>query len=490
VRIHSQREGATTERDGRGPGHRYREVMVDRTAELVPAELLERLRETFRSGRTRDHDWRRAQLGGLLTLLDRHEAELIAALRADLRRPALEGYAADVGLTAAGIRTLRRRFASWARPRRVFPGLPALPGTATVRPEPLGVGLIIAPWNYPVQLTLAPLACALAAGNAAVVKPSELAPATAALLADVLPRHLDPDAVAVVEGGVSETEALLAEPFDHIFFTGSTTVGRIVMAAAARHLTPVVLELGGKSPAIVADDADIEATARRITWGKHLNAGQTCVAPDHVLVEEPVRDRLVEALVQAREDFLGPDPAESPDLARIVNDRHVDRLAGLLRTAGGTIVAGGGIDPVSRFVEPTIIVDPDPDAPIMQEEIFGPLLPIVTVASIGEAIETVNRRPKPLALYLFSRSSHTVDRVLSETSSGGVCVNHTVMQQTALGLPFGGVGASGTGAYHGRAGFDTYSHHKSVLVKPTRPELGFLYPPYNRLKDRLIRAVL
>jgi aldehyde dehydrogenase (NAD+) len=447
-------------------------------------------RATFDSGRTRPLDWRRAQLEGLLRMLDEREAELIAALREDLRKPAIEGFGADIGATAAEIRYTLRHLRRWMRPRRVVPGIAAQPGMGRIVPEPLGVGLIIAPWNYPVQLVLLPLASALAAGNAAVVKPSELAPATSAALARLLPRHVDPDAVAVVEGGVEETTALLAQRFDHIFFTGSTAVGRIVMQAAARHLTPVVLELGGKSPTIVCADADVEVAARRIAWGKHLNAGQTCIAPDYVLVEEPVRDQLVEALTDATRSFVGADPAASPDLARIVNERHAERLAGLLRSAGGTVACGGTTDVPGRYVEPTVVVDPDPEAPIMHEEIFGPILPVVGVSSVTDAIEQVRARPKPLALYVFSDSPETVDRVLEGTTSGGVCVNHTLFHQAATGLPFGGVGASGMGAYHGRAGFDAYSHHRSVLTKPVRPELKLLYPPYSRLKSRLIRSAL
>lgn len=453
-------------------------------------QVLAGVRATFRSGRTRDLAWRREQLRGLLTLLDQHEDDLLGALHADLRKPEIEAYSADLGATAVDIRHVLRHLGSWARPRRVVPGLTGQPGTARVVPEPLGVGLIIAPWNYPVQLVVAPLAAALAAGNGAVVKPSELAPATSAALARLLPRHVDPDAVAVVEGGVEETTDLLAQPFDHIFFTGSTGVGKIVMAAAARHLTPVVLELGGKSPAIVTADADLTVAARRIVWGKHLNAGQTCIAPDHVLVERAAAGPLVEAMVAAVGDFLGDRPAESPDYARIVNDRHFERLTRLLGSAGGSVVAGGDTDAASRFIAPTIIVDPDPAAPIMEEEIFGPLLPVVTVDSVDEAVAHVAARPKPLALYVFSGSPDTVERVLAGTSSGGVCVNHTLLHQATTGLPFGGVGASGTGAYHGRAGFDAYSHHRAVLTKPVRPELSLLYPPYGRLKSWLLRRAL
>jgi len=435
-------------------------------------------------------EWRRAQLESLLRLLDENGDELLRALHDDLRKPALDGYGADLGTSAAEIRYVLKHLKSWAKPRRVVPSIAALPGMARVTPEPLGVGLIIAPWNYPVQLVLAPLTAALAAGNCAVVKPSEMAPATSAALARLLPRYVDADAVAVVEGGVAQTTELLAEPFDHIFFTGSTAVGRIVMQAAARHLTPVVLELGGKSPVIVTADADLPVAARRIVWGKHLNAGQTCIAPDYVLVEEPVRDRLVAAMADAVRDFLGSRPEDSPDLARIVNDQHFERITGLLRSAGGTVAVGGGSDPATRYIEPTIVVDPDPDAPIMHEEIFGPVLPVVTVGSVDAAVDHVNERPKPLALYVFSGSGETAEHVLAATSSGGACVNHTLLHQASLGLPFGGVGASGMGQYHGQSGFAAYSHYKAVLHKPTTPELKLLYPPYTRIKDRIIRKAL
>ena len=453
------------------------------------APLLDRLRATFRSGRTKDLAWRRRQLENLLRLLDDHEDELNRALHDDLRRPPFEAYAGDIGNTKGEIKHLLKHFARWARPTKVRPPLSHQPATARIIAEPLGVGLIISPWNYPIHLLLAPLAAALAAGNCAVVKPSELAPASSALLARLLPRYLDTDAVAIVEGAVPETTALLELAFDHIFFTGSTAVGRVVMEAAARHLTPVVLELGGKSPTIVAADADLDVTAHRIVFGKHLNAGQTCIAPDYVLVEASVRDQLVEKMTAVITDFASATQ-ESPDYCRIVNDRHFGRLRGLLESSGGTIATGGTLDPATRFVPPTIIVDPDRDAPLMQEEIFGPLLPVLTVDSVDEAIQFVNDRPKPLALYIFSSSSDTADRVLNETSSGGACVNHTLLHQTLSDLPFGGVGPSGMGAYHGRAGFEAYSHRKSVLDKSTRLDPPMLYPPYNSLKERIVKAAL
>jgi aldehyde dehydrogenase (NAD+) len=454
------------------------------------SELVDGLRATFRSGRTRSIEWRREQLQAMHHMLVEHEADFVEALHADLGRPPLEAYAADIGTTKAEIKHALKHVASWAKPRRVNPGLTSMPAKARIIPEPLGVALIIAPWNYPIQLLLSPMVAAIAAGNCVVAKPSELSPACSAVLAHLVPRFLDNDAVTLVEGGVPETTALLEIPYDHIFFTGSTSVGRVVMKAAAEHLTPVTLELGGKSPTIVAADADLEVAARRILWGKHLNAAQTCIAPDYVLVESSVRDRLVDTMADVLGEFLGAVPAASTDFGRIVNDRHFQRLTGLLETSGGTVAIGGSSDPDTRFLEPTVIVDPDLDAPIMTEEIFGPLLPVIAVDSIDDAIEFVNDRPKPLALYVFAGSSATADHVLERTSSGGACVNQTILHINTPTMPFGGVGPSGMGSYHGKFGFDAFSHHKSVLYKPQRPDPKLLYPPYSALKDKIIHTAL
>ena len=374
--------------------------------------------------------------------------------------------------------------------QRFLVGALSFPATAQVISEPLGVALVISPWNYPVQLLVEPLAAALAAGNCVVVKPSELAPSTSAVIARHLPNYLDPEAVVVVEGAVEETTALLDQRFDHIFFTGSTGVGKVVMAAAARHLTPVTLELGGKSPTIVAADADIGVAARRIVWGKLINAGQTCIAPDYLLVEDAVVDELIDRIRSTIRSFYGDDPAGSADLGRIVNERHFDRVCGLVDGGGGTVVIGGGRDRTTRKIEPTVVLDPDLDSPLMAEEIFGPVLPVVRVASIDQAIDAVNSRPKPLALYVFTSSNATADRVIASTSSGGACVNHVVVHVLPESLPFGGVGPSGMGAYHGRAGFDAFSHRRTVLRKPTRPDPAMLYPPYTKAKESLIRRVL
>lgn len=462
---------------GRGPA----------TAARVP-EVVARVRAAYRSGRTRPLEWRAEQLRGLERLVVDHEEELLAAMAADFGKPRLEAWLADLAPVAAEAAHARRHLRRWARPRRGWPGVTNLPGSAWSVPEPLGTVLVISPWNYPVQLALNPMAAALAAGNAVVLKPSELVPATSAALARLVPRYLDPDAVAVVEGAVEVATELLAQPFDHVFFTGSTGVGRAVMQAAAGHLASVTLELGGKSPVIVAADADLDVAAKRIAWGKLLNAGQTCIAPDYVLVERAVADRLVDRLVAAIGDLQGPDPAATR--TKIVNDRHVDRLRGLLASAGGTVVCGGGVDVAERVVEPTVILEPDVDSPVMQDEIFGPILPVLPVDSVDDAVEFVVDRPKPLALYLFTRSSEVEARVLGRTTAGGACVNHVMYHFLVPDMPFGGVGASGTGAYHGRAGFEELSHRKTVVRRRTSPDPSFAYPPYDGWKERIIRRVM
>ncbi|MCU1374241.1 MAG: aldehyde dehydrogenase [Actinomycetia bacterium] len=451
---------------------------------------VEALRVTFATGRTRPAAWRKDQLAGLRRMMKDGEAELIEALRLDLGRPRVEAFAADIGHTKAELRHLHRHVEKWMRPTRVHVPATAAPGTAHVVPEPLGVALVIAPWNYPIQLLVEPVAAALAAGNCVAAKPSELAPACSAALARLLPRYVDPDALVVVEGGVEETTALLAERWDHIFFTGSTAVGRVVAEAAAKHLTPTTLELGGKSPTYVHATADLDVAARRIAWGKFLNAGQTCIAPDYVLADRSIRDDLVDRLVAEVGSFYGAEPQHSASFGRIVNQRHVERLQRLLDSGAGTVAAGGTVDAADRFVAPTITVDPPAGSAVMEEEIFGPILPVLAVDGPDEAVAFINARPKPLALYVFAQDHDQADWVLERTSSGGVCVNQTLMHLLPPDLPFGGVGDSGSGGYHGKAGFDAFSHHRSVLRKGTRPDVKLLYPPYGRLAEGLVRRLL
>ena len=444
------------------------------------------VRAAFDSGRTRSLAWRHRQLDGLLQLLEVHRDELIDALHQDVGKPRPEAHFTDIGTTATDLKHLRKHVATWMKPRKAKLRLQDRPGRGRIQPEPLGVGLVISPWNYPVQLALGPLGAVFAAGNTAVFKPSELAPATAAVLARRLPEHLDPDAIAVIEGGPAVSTALLEERFDHIFFTGSTAVGRVVAQAAAKHLTPTLLELGGKSPVIVVPEVNLDITAKRLAWGKGLNAGQTCIAPDYVLVDRRHRDELVERLVSAIGQFYGSDPSTSADLAQVVNERHAERLTKLLADHGGTVACGGEVNPTTRKLAPTVIVDPDPASPLMQEEIFGPILPVLAVDDVDEAIAFVNARPKPLALYAFTDDRSLSDRVIDRTSSGGVCVNHVMFHIGPPDLPFGGVGEAGHGRYHGQAGFDALSNLKPVYTRPVHPDLSLIYPPYTKLKTKLL----
>ncbi|KOX03351.1 aldehyde dehydrogenase [Streptomyces sp. NRRL B-1140] len=430
-----------------------------------PADVVARLRATFRTGRTKPVQWRTGQLRRMRAMLTERGADLATALHTDLGKSSNEAYRTEIDFTIREIDHTLEHLEGWLRPEPApVPAHLGADATAWTRYDPLGVVLVIAPWNYPAQLLLAPVVGALASGNAVVAKPSELAPATSAALADLLPAYLDPDAVAVVEGGVPETTALLAERFDHVFYTGNGTVGRIVMRAAAEHLTPVTLELGGKSPVFVDDDTDLDVVADRLARGKFINAGQTCVAPDYVLATPETAAALEAALVRAVNALYGADPAASPEYGRIINERHFDRLSALIDS--GRVVTGGAGDRTGKYIAPTVLADVDPKSPVMQEEIFGPILPIVTVSGLDEAIDFINDRDKPLALYVFSESGETRDRIATETSSGGLGYGLPLAHLTVSDLPFGGVGESGMGNYHGRYSIETFSHRKAVLDKP------------------------
>ncbi|MET8681790.1 aldehyde dehydrogenase family protein [Streptomyces sp. NPDC004647] len=440
------------------------EGTMNNSAPEQPAELVARLRATFRTGTTKPVAWRTGQLHRMRALLTEHGEELAAALRADLGKSATEAYRTEIDFVIREIDHTLEHLDGWLRAEQA--PVPAFMGEASAwtQYDPLGVVLVIAPWNYPAQLLLAPVAGALAAGNAVVAKPSELAPATSAALARLLPQYLDTDAVAVVEGGIPETTALLEQRFDHILYTGNGTVGRIVMAAAARHLTPVTLELGGKSPAFVDRGTDLDTVAARLAAGKFLNAGQTCVAPDYVLTDRETARALEGALAKAVEELYGPDASGSPEYGRIVNERHFDRLTALLDS--GRRVTGGAYDRDTKYIAPTVLAEVSPDAPVMQEEIFGPILPIVEVAGLDEAIDFINDRDKPLALYAFTESDTTRERLAADTSSGGLGFGLPLAHLTISDLPFGGVGESGMGSYHGRYSLETFSHRKAVLAKP------------------------
>lgn len=450
-------------------------------------QLVQRARSYFQSDVTRPYAFRIERLRALEASMQAHENDVFEALQQDLGKAKHEAFPAEIGIVYADLKHALSHLRGWMKSKRW--GLPITfwPGSGVQIAEPLGTALIISPWNYPFQLGTSPLVGAIAAGCNIVIKPSELAPHTGLVVEKVL-RHAfgDDGFVTVVQGGAETNQQLLAERFDVIFFTGSTRVGTIVMEAAAKHLTPVILELGGKSPCIVAADADLEVTARRIMWGKTYNAGQTCIGPDYALVHRDVRERFIEACKRALTGFYGDDPKASPDYGRIISTRHHQRLVSLMK--GGHVVVGGQHDEASRYFAPTLLTDVDLSSPLMTEEIFGPLFPIIDVGSVDEAIDFVRARPKPLALYAFTSNDETADRVLARTSSGGAMVNDLILH-IASGLPFGGVGQSGMGAYHGKASFDAFSHHKSVLRRPFYLDLKVRYPPY-KVSLKVFRRLL
>jgi aldehyde dehydrogenase (NAD+) len=445
------------------------------------------LRSAFESGRTRSPSWRTAQLRAIERMMAEREGELAAALHRDLGKSTTEAWVTEISFVAGAARHTRSNLARWMRDQRVSTPAFARPGRSWIRSEPLGTVLNISPWNYPLQLCLTPLVSAVAAGNCAVIKPSELAPATSALVAQLVPEFLDDDCIKVVEGGVETSTALLDQRWDHIIFTGGERVARIVMTAAARHLTPVTLELGGKSPCIVLPDADLEIAARRIAWGKCTNAGQTCIAPDYVLTDSATMARLVPLVRRSIEEMYGSDPSCSADYGRIVNDAHFDRIAGLLQ--GEEAVSGGQTDRGQRYIAPTIVAPANPERALMQEEIFGPVLPMVEAADLDAALGFVLSRPKPLAAYLFTRNDEAIDRMVAEISSGSICINDVMMFMAVQELPFGGVGASGTATYKGEAGFRHLSHQKAILKRGWRPDWRLRYAPFTRAKSRWLRRL-
>jgi aldehyde dehydrogenase (NAD+) len=447
------------------------------------------LRSSFESGRTRSYEWRLQQLNGLLTLLSENERRIIDTLREDVGKTELDAWTAEIVDVRSAVEYVKKNLRRFMKPEKVATPMPLQPGKSRVVREPLGVVLIISPWNYPFALTLSPLAGALAAGNCVAVKPSEVSARASALMAELLPKYLDAEAVRVIEGAVPETTELLTQRFDHILYTGSTAVGRIVMAAAAKHLPPVTLELGGKSPCIVDQHTDLQTTARRIAWGKFYTTGQTCIAPDYVLCHSAVHDAFVAQLVATIREFWGEDPKQHPDYGRVVNARHHRRLMGLL-PGSGEVALGGVADEQDRYIAPTVLINVPPDSKVMGEEIFGPILPVLKVDSIDQAIRFINDRPKPLALYLFSSDAGSYDAVVQRTSSGGMAHNHTLLHFTVPGLPFGGVGESGMGAYHARDSFDTFSHRKAVLKKPFSLDAPIQYPPYTESKKSWLRRLL
>jgi len=425
-------------------------------------------------------EFRRAQLKKLYDAIDKMDAELTTALHADLRKSAAEAHMTEIGMVLSEIRhAIRHLPAGMRRQHRRSPWL-AWPAKSWIQPEPFGVTLIIGAWNYPVQLLMLPLVGAIAAGNCAVIKPSELAPNTSAVIAKLIAGTFPGEYLAVIEGDPSVSEDLLREKFDKIFFTGSSNTGRDVMAAAARHLTPITLELGGKCPVIVCDDVPIDITARRIAWGKFMNAGQTCVAPEYILADRRIHAALVEAIKRAIREFHGEDPQKSPEYGRIINRKHFDRLIGYDATVTH--------DAADLYIAPTILKDVQPNSPVMQEEIFGPILPILSFENIDQAITELRDRPAPLALYLFTNDRATQQRVLGETRSGGVCINDTILHMIGKHLPLGGLGDSGMGNYHGEATFKCFTHFKSVMKRSVVIDSKLRYPPMRISLAMLKRA--
>ena len=463
----------------------------DTTATTPIEKTVAAARHLFGTGATRPLSWRLAQLKAMNRMLLDHRDDFAQALAADLGKHPSEAWLTETGFLTSDIAHTLKHLQGWLKPRKATVPLALRPARAGTVLEPLGVVLVIAPWNYPIQLLLAPIIGALAAGNTVIGKPSEMAPASSAALARWVPQYLG-GAVTIVEGGVPETTELLKQRLDHIFYTGGGRVGRIVMAAAAKNLTPVTLELGGKSPVYIDETVDMAAAARRIAWGKFLNAGQSCVAPDYVLGTGAALAKLAKELPRAIGDLYGPEPAHSLDYGRIVNAGAFDRLAGLLAAdladgAGSALVAGGGTDAATRYVAPTVL-HVDAQARLMEAEIFGPVLPLVTVGSAAEAIAFINERDKPLSLCVFSEDAGVRRDFTEQTSSGALNFGVPAVHLAVPGLAFGGVGESGMGSYRGHHSIDTFSHHKAVLEKPLSPDtLSLVYPPFTSVKRQIIK---
>jgi aldehyde dehydrogenase (NAD+) len=438
-------------------------------------ERVERLRHTFGSGKTRSVVWRKSQLRSLRRFFTECEGELEAALHADLHKSRLESYATEIGFLVHEIDHALEHVDEWTKRRKTGSPVFLLPSDSRVIFEPLGVALILGAWNYPLQLTLGPLVAAIAAGNAAVIKPPRTAKTVFETVGTLLPKYLDPDAFLVIADDTAN-DIILAEHWDKIFFTGSAEVGRVILQAAVKNLTPVTLELGGKSPALVDESANLKVAARRIAQGKFFNAGQTCVAPDYVLAQESILPQLVKELVTALHSFYGDNSQISEEYARIINTKQFDTLVSYL--PNGKIECGGTHDRDSRYIAPTVLTNVSPDAPVMQAEIFGPILPVLPVKNMDEALEFVNKRDKPLAFYIFSENRETIKHVLNNSTSGGVCVNETMNHLTVHGLPFGGVGKSGMGKYHGEWGFRDFSNARALLDHGTKFDPDLRYPPY------------
>lgn len=437
-------------------------------------ELIQSQRDFFLQGNTKSVSFRMETLEKLRNLIIKNEQQLMDALKQDLNKTEFDSFISEIGIVLEEIRFTMKNLKNWSKPIRVKSNLTGIGSKGYIYPEPYGVALIIAPWNYPFQLAIAPLIGAIAAGNCAIIKPSELTPMTSKLLSKIISENFPKEYIFVVEGGVETSSVLLNEKFDYIFFTGSVPVGKIIMEAASKHLTPVTLELGGKSPCIVHEDANLKLAAKRIAWGKFLNAGQTCVAPDYLYVHKRVKEEFLRLFKEAVAELYGKNPIQKGDFTRIVSERHFKRLTSFLKN--GTIYFGGEHDVTKLIIEPTLLVDVSWQDEVMKDEIFGPILPVLEYEDLPSIVSEINDRPKPLALYTFSDSKEVQNYILDHVSFGGGCINDTVFHLSSPYLPFGGVGESGIGAYHGKGSFDVFSHKKSILKQTTKFDLPFRYP--------------
>jgi aldehyde dehydrogenase (NAD+) len=451
-------------------------------------ELIAAQRSYFLKGHTRPVSVRKKNLRKLHDLLLRNESLLAEAIYKDFRKPEMVTVENELSLPYGEINGAIRKLKKWSRSRWRLTNLSNFPARTRTVPVPYGVSLVIGPWNYPFMLSLIPMISSLAAGNTVILKPSEVTVHSSAMLAELINSSFPRELVHVVEGGVEETTELLKQDFDKIFFTGSTHVGRIVMRAAAEHLTPVTLELGGKNPVIVMPDCHLKRTAQRIAWGKLHNNGQACVSPDHLYVHESIREKLVKEIGKQMDRITESNPKQSPLLPRMVNEKNFDRVLRLIDP--GKVAKGGNSDRSELFIEPTILDGVSQEDPVMQEEIFGPLLPVLSYSDLDTLLESLKQQDAPLVLYVFTRNQRLAERILKEVASGGGMINEVVMHFINMNAPFGGVGASGMGSYHGRAGFDDFSHHKTIMIKPMWFELFLKYPPHRKFYMRIYRSVL
>ncbi len=446
-------------------------------------ELVKMQRKYYNTGKTRDISFRLEQLKKLKSVVLQNEEKILLALKKDLNKSEFEGFMTEVGMFYSELDFAIKNIRKWSKTRRVRSSMVNFPSISKIIPQPYGVTLIMSPWNYPFQLALIPLVWSLAAGNCIIVKPSEYALSTSNIINDIIENNFSKEYIAVVQGNQEESEKLLLERFDYIFFTGSTNVGRIVMKSASNYLTPITLELGGKSPCIILKDADIDLTAKRLTWGKLINAGQTCVAPDYVLVHEDRKNELIEKIKYYINKYFGDNPCNNEQFPKIINERHFKRIVSLIDT--DKVVYGGGYNSKTLKIEPTIVDNANWDDNIMKEEIFGPIFPILTYKDLDEVIQEIIKRPNPLAVYIFTKNKYLEDKILEMIPSGGCCINDTITHIATNYLPFGGVGESGMGSYHGKSGFDTFTHYKSVLKK-LNLDIPIRYAPYN---DKLIKIL-